>query len=300
LLALFAMAFTTDATAIDADAGSRGFKFLQFIFDARTVGTAWASASVRAANPAALTDEDGVGFFVSHTEWLSSIRLEHFGMVLPMYDGVAGIRLQTQSSGDIPLRVMDTGSDLVGIPLADPNGTYGVYDVALSLAYGRHLFGLDWGMSAKLIYEKIYLSSVTAIATDLGVRWQQDAWTAGAVVRNIGRSGKFRNERVALPVDALVGMTYSRPIGSHEIIAMADVRIAPDYAETAHVGAEATIADVLAVRLGYRVGLNGSIDGSGFTTGLGLRFASVHVDYAYIPSVDGLGAGHFIGLSVGR
>ena len=289
------------AKPIDDDAGSRGFKFLQIIHDAGVVATGSASAAVggQEANPAGLAAVGGAQVTLSHTEWLASIRHEHLGIAWPAFDGAVSVGLRTQSSGDIPLRAVETGSALLGAPSPEPSGTYGVYDAALSVGYARQSMGLEWGVTAKLIYEKIYFSSVTAVAFDLGARRSWERWSLGASLRNLGRSGTLRDERVLLPWDGLVGAAYRHPVGPHWLRLTADVRYAPDYFETLHLGAEMEVASKLALRCGYRTGLVERTGDSSLTAGLGLRLGPVRVDYAYIPGRAGLGGGHSVSLGIG-
>lgn len=286
------------ASPIDVDAGSRGFKFLQILPDARVAGLGFAattaamsSPTALATNPAGLAGIGGFSASATHVEWLATIRDEYLGAALPGFGGAFGVALRTQSSGDIPLRNLDS---------PDPLGTYGVHDAALTVAYARRSGPVAWGVGLNLIHEKIYLDGVTAYAADFGLAWSANRWSAGAALHSVGRSGRLDAQRVPLPWDAQAGAAYRLPLGTHALTTVADVRYAPDYDETLHLGLEADLTRMLALRVGYRTPFRELTGAAGLTAGVGLRLGPVGLDYAYIPERDGLGAGHLFTLAFGR
>lgn len=294
------------AASIDDGTGSKGFKFLQVAVDARSAALARASVAsggsqtMLTVNPAGLADVSAFHLAGAHTEWLSTIRHEYLGIAWPQFDGVVAVALRAQTSGDIPLRAIDDGTSFVGVPSPEPQGTYGVHDAAFTVAYARRIGRFDWGVGASYVYEKIYFSSVSAAALDIGVRWHAGRVTVGAALRNIGVSERLRAERVPLPWDAQAGVMYERPVAGMTIRTMADVRYAPDFYETLHLGAEAQLTSVFVLRAGYQTNGVKNPDDTGLSAGTGLRYGAFRLDYAYIPERDGLGSGHLFNLSIGR
>jgi len=305
LLAALFLTGLAPAAPIDGDAGSKGFKFLQVMPDAQAAATARASVAsggrqmALIANPAGLATLSSVQIAAAHTEWLASVRHEYLGLAWPQFRGTLAVAVRTQSSGDIPLRTVDSGASLVGVPAPEPSGTYGVHDAAFSVAYARRVGSLDWGAGVSYVYEKIFFSSVSAVALDLGARWRHERWSVGATLRNVGVSGTLRDEKVPLPWDAQAGVTYELPVVGVHLCAMADVRYAPDYFETLHLGTEVRVINSLALRVGYHTGLLTRTGDSGLTAGMGLRYGPLRLDYAYIPERDGLGSTHIVSLALG-
>ena len=293
------------AAGIDSDAGSTGFAFLKAENDARSAAMGRASVaasgaqSLVASNPAALSGLDGVQASASHSALFSTIHQNSLGVAWPQWNGTLGLAIRTQSSGDIPYRAADADSPWGGVPSESPAGTYGVYDASLSLAYAREAHGIHWGASVAALYEKIHVHSATAFAVDAGAQWRRDGLAVGVALRNLGRSGEMDVERVPLPWDARLGAEYGRGYGDFHARVAADVRYAPDYAETAHAGAEIVFRDVLALRAGYRHGLYESASDDGFSAGAGLQFGRLMVNYAYVPGPDGLDDRHVVAVSFG-
>lgn len=293
------------AASIDGGAGSKGFKFLQVASDARSAALAGASVAsgdgpmTGTVNPAGLADLRAFQLGVAHTEWLATIRHERLGVAWPGFDGVLALAIRTQTSGDIPLRSIDDGVSLIGVPWPEPKGTYGVHDAAFTVAYARRAGRFDWGVGLSYVYEKIYFSSASAAALDLGLRWHGDRLTVGAAVRNVGKSGTLRTEGIPLPWDVQAGAAYELPIAGMTLRTMADVRYAPDFHETIHLGTELQLTSALALRLGYRTDQLYQPDGIGLTAGTGVHWRWFRLDYAYLPERDGLGSGHVFNLAIG-
>jgi hypothetical protein len=239
------------------------------------------------------------GIAVAHAEWLGTIRHEYLGLAWRQFGGAVGLALRSQSSGDIPLRSVDDGTLLIGLPSAEPSGVYGVHDAAFTVLYARRTGDLDWGVGLTAIVEKIYFSTASAAAISLGARWRRDGLTLGAALRNAGRSGKLRAERIPLPWDVQLGASYERQYLGAILRALADVRAAPDAHESIQVGAEAQVIRALVLRAGYTSAGRHGPDHLGLTAGGGIRRGAFRLDYAFIPDRDGLGSAHLLTASIG-
>jgi hypothetical protein len=292
------------AASIDGDAGTRGYKFLQMNPNAATMALSGAFAADRGAvasvtaNPAGLVSISRFSFAASHAEWLSTVRYDFAGAALRRFDGVVAVSLRTQTSGNIPLRSADMGGSLIGIPSPVPLGTYGLYDGALTVGYARSTQVADIGVSASYVYEKIHTATASAIAASVGAQRRMGDFTLGAAARNFGYSSRLREDRTPLPWDMQVGGSYERRLYDTPLRAVADVRYAPDWYETAHVGAEATLAGALALRLGYESGITKNVSTAGFSGGAGFVRGRFRVDYAYQPNRVELGGRHVFAVTI--
>ena len=294
---------TQAARAIEV--GSTGYKFLQMNPDAsamalgRTFSTERGGATALAGNPAGLTGVGTVSAVVSHTEWLSTIRHEFAGAAIRRFGGVIAASFRTQSSGDIPLRTADTGGDLVGLPTPAPLGTYGGYDAALTIAYARATTLADVGGSITYAYEKIFTAESSAMCASVGVQRHAGDLILGAVARNLGYSSKMKYERTPLPWDIQAGAAYDRHVRDVPFRVVGDLRYAPDWYATFHLGAQATLGNVFIARAGYENGLTRTLSTAGFSGGFGFLRRGFRVDYAYQPQRTGLGSRHVLAVAIG-
>ncbi len=294
---------TQAARAIEV--GSTGYKFLQMNPDAsamalgRTFSTERGGATALAGNPAGLTGVGTVSAVVSHTEWLSTIRHEFAGAAIRRFGGVIAASFRTQSSGDIPLRTADAGGDLIGLPTPAPLGTYGVYDAALTIAYARATTLADVGGSITYAYEKIFTAESSAMCASVGVQRHAGDLILGAAARNLGYSSKMKYERTPLPWDIQAGAAYDRHVRDVPFRVVGDLRYAPDWYATFHLGAQATLGNVLIARAGYENGLTRTLSTAGFSGGFGFLRRGFRVDYAYQPQRTGLGSRHVLAVAIG-
>lgn len=305
LLTVFIAAVSsTHAVDIDSNAGTRGLKFLQVYSSARDASLSGATVSnltpqiSLASNPSGLATVERFAATGTHAEWLGAIRQEYADFAFPAWGGGVSVALRTQSSGDIPLRSVPGDDGHVGIPSAQPSGTYGVYDGAVAIGYGMYHSGVRWGASVKYVWEKIYFNSVTAWAFDFGAVWKRGDLSVGGAVRNIGLSNELKNDRVDLPWDVQVGTSYDQKFGETVLRGMVDFRYAPDWHESLHTGVELDLHRLLILRSGYRTALGARTDIDGFTYGIGIAYGPIGIDYAYIPTDTGFGTEHLFTVKV--
>ncbi len=285
--------------------GSTGYKFLQMNPDAsgmalgRTFSTERGGATALAGNPAGLAGVGTASAAVSHTEWLSTIRHEFAGAAIRRFGGVIAASFRTQSSGDIPLRTAVTGGDLMGLPTPAPLGTYGVYDAALTIGYARATTLADVGGSITYAYEKIFTAESSAMCASVGVQRRAGELIFGAAARNFGYSSKMNYERTPLPWDIQAGVAYDRHLRDIAFRLVGDLRYAPDWYATFHLGTQATFGNVLIARAGYENGLMRNLSTAGFSGGLGFLRRGFRVDYAFQPQRTGLGNRHVFAVAIG-
>jgi len=188
---------------------------------------------------------------------------------------------------------------LIGLPTPAPLGTYGVYDAALTIAYARATTLADVGGSITYAYEKIFTAESSAMCASVGVQRHAGDLILGAAARNLGYSSKMKYERTPLPWDIQAGAAYDRHVRDVPFRVVGDLRYAPDWYATFHLGAQATLGNVLIARAGYENGLTRTLSTAGFSGGFGFLRRGFRVDYAYQPQRTGLGSRHVLAVAIG-
>jgi len=292
LVTLFVLAGA--GTAHAGDPGSSGALFLRVGFGARAsaMGEAYTAVAEDASsiywNPGAMAAVLGTNVTLAHNEYFASMRLEQASVVHETSWGTIGFMFT-----GLYMDEMDRYEDT---PSAYPLGTFGAYDVAVSVAYARYIVpNLAAGISLKPVYERIDELSASGIAVDIGlyhvakIRGVKFAAVAG----NVGSPMKFDEEEFALPRYVKVGGSYESEIAALDgrILVTLDGVFPNDGDVHEHIGAEYSYRRILALRAGYKA----NYDVQGATFGAGFRWHEVTVDYAFLPS-DELGDNHRIGL----
>jgi len=295
-----ALAGSAHGVSIDDDAGTYGFSFLKVQSGAQAMalgGAGVAAQGFSSPNPASSASLEGPAVELSHLRLLSTVSHSALAASLPMAAGNLGVSLRFQSSGDIPLRGADPSLPWNGVPSSEPDGTYGVYDAAASIGYARSLSGMDVGVAASYVYEKIYVSSAHAFAMSFGAQKRFGNLQVGAAVRNVGVASAMEDESESVPWDAIVGIAHEAELAGVALRGLADFRYAPDYHETVHVGVEAAPVDALVLRAGFQRGIASGTDDATLSFGAAFRIGHAEFGYAYRPGPEGLGARHALTVS---
>jgi hypothetical protein len=199
-----------------------------------------------------------------------------------------------------------------------PEGTgerFKVQDFALQIAYGRALTDrFSVGTTLKFINERIWHSTASAIAFDVGVLFTTpyDRLRLGASMANFGPqmqmngrdilfsddpspndegnvevvNARYQTDAFSLPLVFRLGLAwdaFSTP--DHRVVLMTDAAHPNDNSEYMNFGAEYAFRGLIAVRAGYKNLFE--VDGEqGLTFGAGLnirleRALEIHFDYAY-------------------
>ncbi len=303
-ISLFIFGLATSAVAdIHDQAGTSGLLFLRYGVGARALGMGEAftavadDASALYWNPAGLGFSDGVQLLLMHNEFIQDIRQEYLGGSFPLGRQRFGLSINIATVADIERR------ETAGPPL----GTFDAHDFAISLTWGmRATEGLSFGLSGKIIYEKIDIEDLTTYAADLGILYHLPMdLRVGAVVQNLGGKAKLVAEEFNLPLQYKLGLAY-RPeeeILSGKVILAVDVAKPNDGDLKLHTGLEYGYADMIFPRLGYMSGYSDK----DITFGVGMKFKRANfqlpfdflrIDYAYIPFGSDLGTSHRFSLSM--
>ncbi|MCK4941419.1 PorV/PorQ family protein [candidate division WOR-3 bacterium] len=269
-----------------------GLDFLKLGVGARpcAMGEAFSSiaddGSASYWNPAGLGNIEGPIIFATHTEWFIGTRYEYLSGTIPLTFGTLSLSGTYLTSGEIEGRN----------ELGELTDTYNSSDVAIGIAYGKEILtDLLVGMQAKFIQENIDQSSGTGFGFDIGCLYKSSYGLGlGLVVQNLGTSITLIEDNTKLPMTLRAGISYSIMTSYGRITPAFDLEVANTIKE--NIGLEFVLLNVLALRGGYRIGL----DQTYFTIGTGVSYGlgkiNLQIDYAYAGLSD-FGGGHKISLA---
>lgn len=234
-------------------------------------------------NPAGLADVSGLQFFVSHHEWFLDIRDEYLTMGLPGLNGYfsfGGIYSATQD-----VEIWDANN----MPL----GTETLWSGILTVSHGRKIKdNLSLGFGIKAIYEDLYEETLNDFAADFGAQLKlSDKFQIGCALRNLSYT-------LEVPSDIKLGVCFR---GLKQFNLVMDATFPSDNIPSIHAGVEYNSTEYFSARAGWRSGpydISNLGWVSGFTSGFGIHYMGLHLDYAFVP-YGKLGLTHRIGLSGG-
>ena len=293
--------------------GTTAAEFLSIPIGARATAMGNAiTASVNDAtsiywNPAGLAGMPRGTFTAEHAEWLAGINFNYVAVALNTAFGTLGLGVTALSTPEMEVTTVD-----------EQNGTGETFDAAsyaFSLSYGRALtdrFAI--GGTAKLVNERIWNSSATGLAIDLGTMFVTPFRDIrlGASISNFGTKmqitgddllvvadvdpnnrgnnesnrAELRTDAFDLPLIMRIGLAGEVFETANSRLTLAIDALSPNNSEQyVNVGAEiGLLGDLLMVRGGYsELFLEDAL--RSFTVGGGLRydFAALNLalDYAY-------------------
>ena len=291
------MAQPSFAAFAGADKGTSAAQFLKLGAGARAEGMGEAYSAVCSGadavywNPGALSGLDGVAGTFTHADLFGALNYEYSGFAKSFKRfGAVGLGLQYLSAGRIPetdAGGFETGTDMNPVQLA------------AALAYSRKIGGFGIGAAAKYIRSRL-AETVSTLAADAGILSPgliDNKLRLAFVVQNAGGGLKYSRTSDPLPLNLKLGGAFSF---SDKIIFDIDFNFPRDNRPYAGAGGE-YVFDYSGVsfagRLGYNTRSSGDIDGlAGISTGLGVAFNSLSLDYAFVP-FGSLGNAHRISLN---
>jgi hypothetical protein len=275
--------------------GQTGLAFLKMGVGARAAGMGGAYTAVTNDatalywNPAGMTATVGRDASFVHTQWFQGISHEFIGGIYSNGTTALGIGFAIMSVDGIERRA--------DIPTLQPLATFSAYDVALSASVARRVTpSLTLGITTKAITEKILFNSASGVAFDLGAQYATayEGLTLGAVIRNLGPSFSFIQEKFSLPREVRLGVGYVPP---HEtlrrnLLLSADLSKYRNDPTRLNLGAEYSHQARFSATAGYQARQSEA----GFSAGLGFRMPKYRLDYAFVPFGAGLGNTHRFAL----
>ena len=228
---------------------------------------------------------------VMHKEWIQDTQTEFLGATASLdADQAIGISVNSTTVQDIEIRTRPGPAE----------GTFTARNYALGLSYSRVLSDhIRAGITGKFLYEKILIDEASGFGVDFGLQYETpiEHLSAGVVIANLGSMNNLRNEKTALPSLIRAGAAFEsrlEEIGSDLTLASDYVFVFPESGSYASVGAELVFEEAFAARLGYTFGS----EGRKLSTGIGLRYGILGLDYAYAPLAADLGNAHTISVLV--
>ncbi len=276
-------------------AGNSGLSFLKLGFGARNI--AMSDLGVVAANdlsalnynPALLKENIKPQFSFTHNSLFQDLSSEMFAGSFSLFGLPFAVGVNTTSIDNIEIRTKP----------GEPDATFNANFFAASISTAFNVFeNLNSGVSIKYLYESMYSDDATGLAFDLGLSYSGliEGMSFGVALRNIGSMNDLRNENTKLPTDFRAGAAYSFALEQMNL-AFTTLTGIQKYTDTddthLHLGGEAVYNDFFSVRLGY---MNG-YDSKNITTGFGIVWKSLNLDYAYVPIKYGLGDSHIFSFT---
>lgn len=259
-------------------------------------------------NPAGASRSSTNEAIFAHSTWFADINYEWAAAMVKLGDaGTVGLNLTYLNYGEMEITT-----------LAEQDGTgqmFSANDLSLGLTYAYNLTDrFSLGGTVKYVQQKIWNSSASAFAVDLGVLFLSDIYglRIAATITNFGTGmrmdgqdllvqhdidpnnygnndqilASLRTDEFPLPLTFRIGLAMDVVnIEQHRLTLAVDALHPNDNDESINIGGEYMFNNLIAFRLGYK-SLFLSNSEEGFTAGVGLNydFASdfgVRVDYAY-------------------
>lgn len=294
--------------------GSTAAPFLNVAIGARPIamgGAFSATANDVSAlfwNPAGVSRINGSEALFSYSNWFADINYNWSG---------AAINLSDMGTLGLSVTYLDYGKMEV-TTLSEQDGTGQMFeatDLALALSYAYNLTDkFSVGGSAKYVQQRIWNSSASSIAFDLGILYFSDIMgiRVGASISNFGADmnidgkdllvqhdidlqiegnndeilARLNTDSYPLPLLFRIGLAADIINTDDHLFTIGVDALHPnDNDESLNVGAEYVIYDLIALRGGYKsLFLENSEEGLTFGVGIKYTFApglGIYFDYAY-------------------
>lgn len=286
---------TTTGFSAESAAGT-GLAFLKLGAGSRAaaMGEAYTAIADDASstfwNPAGLVKMNQTELIFTHNKWLQDITNEFVGLRFGAGKSAFGISFMSNTVGGIERRVG---------PTAEPLDVLEAHDIMFGVSYGRAFNeNIDWGMTVKYLYEKIYVESSAGVAADFGLLYHTNikGLSAGLALQNFGYVTELRDEATQLPQTIRAGLAYLLPtqVFSGSLLLASDWMMVIDGNSHVNLGLEYAFVNYLALRFGYQTGY----DDKGISAGFGVQVKRYLLDYAFVPFTSDLGNSHRISFGV--
>ncbi len=289
-----------------------GMPFLKIDPDGRSAGMGSAitavsnNAMAMFSNPAGMGYTEGLDLAITQTNWIADISHYAIGAAYGFANlGTFGVNLVYMDYGDMTRTTPYSGSDpaIKDIGYLDL-GTFTVGEYAIGLSYSRRISSqFSIGGNVKFVRQDLSWSETLDVSS--GQKVQTDniedltafdfgtlyftGWKdlrIGMSIRNFSGQGRYVDQRFELPLTMSLGAAMNilsiwTDDTTHKLNVAVDVMHPRDYEERMHLGFEYVLAEMLALRGGYKF----NYDEEGLTFGLGIDHSfgtfGIRFDYAY-------------------
>lgn len=295
IIAVLALSCLNGAIAQENNAKT-GLSFLEIAVGARASGMGEAYTAVSSDaystywNPAGLMGSKNNNAVFVHNNWIFDARSE-FGAL-----HFAG----EKSSLAFHINALNVdGFEVRNQPTANALAETGAVYFSLGSSYARQI-GKDFsaGITAKYLFEKIFVEDARGYAVDLGVRYTglTEAVTVAAVLQNLGSMNNLRNQATELPMAFRAGLAWDVPVKNQtwSAILATDFVMPKEKDPRFHVGGELQLFQQLFLRTGFLSGY----EARALTAGIGIYKGAFMLDYSFTPIKEDLGNGHRFSLGI--
>lgn len=265
-----------------SQAGDAGFQILKLGYSARDLSLSASGDAVSREpvavylNPAGLAaseSQGGIGLDVmmTHRTYIAGTTIDMFGSRFQAGTMSFGTSLLLSSVPDIPIRTVAGPAE----------GTFSAKDFAFAAGVAHRFGGVDVGISAMYLYEKLFVYESSGYAFNAGVQFSplRDV-RVGISAGNLGNSSAMISQRITLPAYLRVGGSYTTSVASDfALTGYLGVVTFKSGGITPSLGADLSFQNLFDIRAGYGSGS----DLTGFSYGAGIHYGFLKLDYSYVP-----------------
>ncbi|MTI87963.1 MAG: UPF0164 family protein [Balneolaceae bacterium] len=181
--------------------GTSAAEFLRIPVGARSSAMSAMTATVNDAsamfwNPAGLANVQNNEVMIEYTDWFLDLNHSYVGLAVPTKKGVAGISVVALSMGEFEETTVQAQGKT--------GRNFNAYSVSLGASYAQYLIPeFTIGGSIKFIYEKIFNSSASTVAFDVGTIYTTpfDDIKFGVSITNAGSKLQLDGDDLLIPSD---------------------------------------------------------------------------------------------------
>lgn len=293
--------------AVNKDAGTTGFQFMNMSYSARALGLSNAytalsdDADAVYFNPAGITQPENKQIKSNYINYLDGMNGGSVSIVIPQEEFVnLAFFAKYLNSGDI------TKTEVLSKEAYVETGNFSASNFIVGACFAKKINpNLDLGLTFKYNLEQLDDASASAIAFDVGILHQTNnpKLMIGAVIKNLGKQLSYFSEvkyDEGLPTEATLGARYTF---NDKIKALLDLNQPFDNDLFANIGVEYNVIQTLCLRAGfdtrsanYRAGGDNEIF-SGISAGFGIKYKNYGVDYG-VSSKGDLGWNNQLSLNI--
>jgi tetratricopeptide (TPR) repeat protein len=268
-------------------AGTSAANFLKIGVGARGAAMAGAQTAMTEDLTATYWNPAGLASLRYH-----EISLMHYALIdnIRFQNASYGFPTERLGSFSVGASILDYGSIAGYAPGGIPTGNIEASNKMITASWGKKLFTeskLSTGFTFKYLQSDLAGYKASAPMLDAGLQFpfetgQLRGLRLGLALRNMGSGLDYNGEKSDLPQQTVLGTGFSA-LGGNLNLAL-DFIQSKDADSYAAFGAEYRVFDMLHLRLGYST-LSDFV-GTGFSYGIGFRFAQWNIDYALVPYGD--------------
>jgi hypothetical protein len=233
-------------------------------------------------NPASAVIMKNTEFSFMHVNYFTDVSMDHFMANSQIGKFRYGAGLYYGKVADIERR----GDN----PTDEPMGTFDQHNFTAALSWATPVSERFYiGNTIKWAYEKLDLSSASALGLDFGVYYVLNSnLDFGTTLRNLGTRPKFDTSSFDQPLELRFGLAYHIiPRNRISGLLLAADYVLPkwDDKNKLALGFEYSYHNLVALRMGYDI----RYDSRNFSIGGGITYTKYFFDYAFVPTKNNLG-----------